>query len=118
VFTDEQFRGSVVLEDGFCCVGATVGETVELQARFEASSPYAEITEMRFQASSSPLSADKLDTLSTWEPYRQTHTFSTNVAVNWVGFYVSVQFRDAAGNLSTVFWDDISIEGNPPSPIP
>lgn len=118
VFTADSFEGSVILEEGICCVGATAGETIEIRARFEAESPYAPVTEMRIQASSSPLTADELAILSAWEPYRNSHTFSTTAAINWVGFYVNAQFRDAAGNSSSVYWDDIAIEGNPPAPTP
>jgi hypothetical protein len=40
------------------------------------------------------------------------------VPINWTGFYVSVQYRDAEGNLSPVVCDDISIEGHSPTPTP
>jgi hypothetical protein len=118
IFPVDQFSGSVIIEDGICCVGATAGETIDIQVYFKASSPHGEIVEMRVYASGGPLSAEELEDLSDWEPYRETRTFSTRAAINWTGFYVNAQFRDAAGNLSPVFWDDISIEGNPPSPTP
>jgi hypothetical protein len=40
------------------------------------------------------------------------------VPVNWTGFYVSVQYRDADGNLSPVYDDDVSVEGQPPTLTP
>ena len=43
---------------------------------------------------------------------------TTTLALNWVGFYQRVQYRDALGNLSSVYCDDISLEGNPPPPTP
>ena len=39
-------------------------------------------------------------------------------AINWVGHYLSVQYRDSLGNLSPVFCDDISVEGMPAPSTP
>ncbi|NTU79246.1 MAG: hypothetical protein HGA45_07555 [Chloroflexales bacterium] len=50
----------------------------------------------------------------TWEPFMPARQYPIQVAINWIGFYVTVQFRDDQGNLSPVFCDDISIEGSPP----
>ncbi|MGE5250418.1 MAG: hypothetical protein ACM3QS_09420 [Bacteroidota bacterium] len=49
-----------------------------------------------------------------WEPFAASKAYSVGVAINWVGFYVSVQFQDERGNLSPVYCDDISVEGMPP----
>ncbi len=107
--------GSVIIEDGRCCAGGTAGETIELTARFEASSPFDEITHMRVHSGSGPQRADQIPGTSAWEPFTESRTFTVEVSLNWVGFFVTAQFRDAAGNLSPVAWDDISIEGMPPS---
>jgi len=40
------------------------------------------------------------------------------VPLNWVGFYVTAQFRDQLHNLSAVVQDDVSVEGMPPMPSP
>ena len=112
---DAALSGSVVLEAGRCCVGAIAGSTVEIHAAFSASSAYAEITEMRVIARGAAARVeDFLDVA--WEPFQTAGTFRTVAAINWVGFYVSVQFRDAQGHASPVFVDDISIEGSPPPP--
>ncbi len=38
---------------------------------------------------------------------------SLEIAIHWVGYYVSVQYMDDNGNLSAVYQDDISVEGHP-----
>jgi hypothetical protein len=53
-----------------------------------------------------------------WEPFETTKTYEVKIFINWVGYYVSVQYRDIEGNLSPVYVDDISVEGHPVSPIP
>jgi hypothetical protein len=37
--------------------------------------------------------------------------YPVELAVNWTRYHASVQYRDAAGNLSPVYYDDISVEG-------
>jgi hypothetical protein len=51
-----------------------------------------------------------------WEPYESRGEYPVLVALNWIGFYVSVQYRDAQGNLSPTYCDDVSVEGHPPPP--
>jgi len=51
-----------------------------------------------------------------WEPFRTESAYPFVVPLNWVGFYVSAQFRDGLGNPSAVVHDDISIEGMPALP--
>lgn len=106
--------GSVVLEDGRCCAGGIAGESIEITARFEASSPFGDVTHMRVHSGSGPQRGDQMPGTSAWEPFTDMRTLRTQVGLNWVGFFVSVQFRDDAGNLSPIVWDDISIEGMPP----
>lgn len=106
--------GSVILEDDRCCAGGVSGETIELSAHFKASSPFGEITLMRVHSGAGPQRVDQLPPSTPWEPYLEYRTFTTEVALNWVGFFVAAQFRDAAGNLSPVVWDEIAIEGMPP----
>ena len=107
--------GMVDIESGSCCVGGTVGETIQVNVAFDASSPYAEVTEMRTRTSGLRLSENEMADAE-WEPFSHSKTFSVHVFINWVGFYVNVQFRDAQGNLSAVHFDDISVEGHPPTP--
>lgn len=105
--------GTVIIEDDRCCAGGIAGETIELSVRFDASSPFGEVTHMRVHFGSRPQGVNEI-TETAWEPFEETLTFSTRVALNWVGLFISVQYRDSAGNLSPVVWDDISIEGMPP----
>jgi PKD repeat protein len=52
--------------------------------------------------------------LVAWEPYATSKIVAYKIiAINWVGFYTSVQYRDVAGNISPTYCDDISIEGSP-----
>lgn len=83
-----------------------------LRVVFEAESRAGKVTEMRVSTTSGcRRDAPSLD--APWEPYEKTRTYTTTLALNWVGFYVNVQYRDEQGNLSPVFCDDISLEGSP-----
>jgi hypothetical protein len=109
--------GYVDIEDGRCCVGGTAGSTVDVRVAFGAESPFAEVTEMRARAGARPFDEFELAE-APWEPFVAARIFPVPVPINWSGFYVSVQYRDARGNLSPVFSDDISVEGMPVSPTP
>jgi hypothetical protein len=109
--------GSVEIEEGRCCVGGIAGETIQVDVAFEATSPRAEVTEMRTRAGGIHFTESEMAEAE-WEPFVPLKTFPVYVAINWIGFYVSVQYRDAQGNLSPVYYDDISVEGHPPSPTP
>ncbi len=104
--------GSVEIEDGRCCVQGVAGETVEFSARMEAINtiPDIPIAEMRIRLGNQPVSEDVFMD-SEWEPFAETKNFKVDVGLNWVGYTVSVQFRDAQGNLSEVTYDEISVEG-------
>jgi hypothetical protein len=104
--------GSVVLEGGRCCAGGVAGEVIEVAAEFQAASQVAEVTEMRVRPGSQFYDEQEMQA-APWEPFMKQKTFSVPVVINWVGFYVSVQYRDAQGNISPVYYDDISIEGSP-----
>lgn len=109
-----QVTGSVLLADGRCCAGGKAGETVNVKVQYSASSPAGEVTEMRVVSGTGTgclLDAATLD--APWEPFTPEQTLSARLSLNWVGFYVNVQYRDAAGNLSPVYCDDISLEGSP-----
>lgn len=110
-------HGSVAIEDGRCCVGGTEGETIQIEVAFEAASPWAEITEMRTRSAGRCFSEDELADAQ-WEPFTSSKTYPVYVTINWVGFYVSVQYRDAQGNVSPAFCDDIAVEGHPAPPSP
>ena len=110
-------QGSVLLEEGSCCVGATSGQTVLIQAVFEAGSSAADVAEMRVRAGNGPFNEAEMAEAD-WQPFATEQTFEYTVPVNWTGFYISVQYRDAEGNLSPVYADDVSVEGQPPTLTP
>lgn len=109
--------GSVVIEGGQCCIGGLAGETIEVGVAFEATSPLAEVTEMRVRSGGLHFTEDEM-AYADWEEFVPYKTFSVHVAINWIGFYVTVQYRDELGNLSLVYYDDISVEGHPATPTP
>lgn len=104
--------GSVLIHSGGCCMGGPVGTTINIDTAFSASSTGGAVTEMRIghlACSSSP----DLSSVA-WEPYTTSKVFPhTIIAINWTSYYVDVQYRDAAGNVSPVYCDDIAIEGMP-----
>lgn len=105
-------RGEVILEEGRCCAGGKAGEVIEITARFSAESPLAEVDKMRYRLGQNSADLDDLAQTS-WEPFRESMTFSIQVTLNWVGYTLSVQYMDAVGNLSPVYSDEISVEGSP-----
>lgn len=109
--------GTIEIEGGRCCAGGIAGETIPVEVSFSASSAAAEVTEMRVRAGGIAFDEGAM-ALAEWEPYVETKTYSVTVALNWVGWYVSAQYRDAAGNVSPVVHDDISMEGAPKPPTP
>jgi hypothetical protein len=108
--------GSVVIEEGKCCVGAITGEQIEIQARFTAVGLEAPILLMRTASGGYSGSAEALEDAA-WEPFHELKSFTYRVPINWTGFYVQVQFQDTLGNVSAVYTDDISVEGMP-APTP
>ncbi len=110
--------GSVSLEGGSCCAGATAGQTITLHADLAARSESSRVQEMRvWQTPGCQALPDKELEKVKWEPFAESKAFPFKVPINWVGFYVSAQFRDEHGNFSPVYCDDISVEGMPPVPM-
>jgi hypothetical protein len=109
-------NGSVAWEGGRCCAGGVAGETIHLQAEFTAESPFGEIIEMRAATGGACFDEQKLASVD-WEPFAPDRSYPVQVALNWVGHYISVQYRDERGNLSPVYCDDISVEGSPSPPV-
>ena len=106
--------GSVQLGGGGCCIGGTEGDTIEVQVSFSATSPFGEVKEMRVRTGGICFSESEMSGTN-WEPFVSSKTYPVYVALNWIGFYVSAQYRDNHGNLSPVYCDDISVEGFPSS---
>jgi len=113
-------QGMVIFEGGVCCKMAIAGEKVELRVDFHSSSPFANISDMRLRSGNRSFSEAELSE-EPWMAFELSKTFSGEFPVNWSGFFITVQYRDAQGNLSPVYYDDISIEGfpgPPPKPTP
>jgi PKD repeat protein len=105
--------GSVLIHGGACCMGGPVGTTINIDIAFSATSTAGAVTDMRVGYQGSCTINQDLS-LVAWEPYATSKIIAYKIiAINWVGFYTSVQYRDAAGNISPTYCDDISIEGSP-----
>ncbi len=102
--------GSVLIEGGRSAAGGTAGSQISLKVQLAASSPAGKVTEMRVQTTGG---CNQPTLTAAWEPFTPEKTFTTTLALNWVGFYVAAQFRDDNSHLSPVYCDDISLEGMP-----
>jgi hypothetical protein len=105
--------GGVEFEEGICCVGGIAGEIIEIEAAFWTENPHGEVTEMRISREPWACHIERSLEVAAWEPYTPRKALLTLVAINWQGSYLRVQYRDAMGNLSPIYCDDISIEGMP-----
>jgi len=112
---DQSVQGSLMIEGGRCCVGGIAGQPVRIQVALQAISSAAEIAEMRLRPGLIPLNEVDLSNTE-WEPYALFREFEYVPPLNWSGFYIAVQFRDALGNLSPVYSDGVSVEGMHPPP--
>ena len=112
-----QIYGSVIIEEGREAMGGVVGDIIQVGVTFRASSYDSPVREMRVRVGGMPFNEREMAEAA-WEPFVGYRQFPFEVALNWVGFYVSVQYRDVRGNVSPVYFDDISIEGMPPTPTP
>lgn len=108
----EAIVGSVEIENGACCVGGIAGEEIEIMVQFSAIGLEAPVTEMRYAIGGFADIEDGFE-VSTWEPFTEEITVNHQVFINWVGFYIRVQYKDTLGNLSQIYTDDISVEGMP-----
>jgi hypothetical protein len=113
-----QLTGSILLNQGICCAGGQTGETITLAAALTATSPITGITQMRLASRLAGGCYNELELANQpWIPYSTPLLIPLQINhVNWIGFYASVQFRDAAGYLSYPVCGEISIEGMPPTP--
>ena len=111
-------QGSVVLQGGICCVGGVVGTNVNLRKDFFAPSSFGPVIEMHRKEGMQCFSEVEMAN-APWEPYTPSVTELYMITtINWVGHFISVQYRDNLGNLSPVVCDDISVEGMPALPTP
>jgi hypothetical protein len=104
--------GSVGIAGGTCCLSAIAGQSVRIPVAFQASSPAAPISDFRVRAGLSPFDESDLSATE-WQPFTAGRDFEYIPPLNWSAFYVTVQFRDALGNLSPVYSTHLSVEGRP-----
>jgi hypothetical protein len=110
-------RGAVVIEEGRCCVGGIAGQPLQIRVAFQAFSPLAPVTEMRVRVGGRWFGEEEF--LETdWVPFEAAKTYDFTPPINWAGFYVSAQYRDASGWVSPIYQDDVSVEGMPAPPTP
>lgn len=108
--------GSVLLAGGASATGGVAGDTIQIQAAFTGTSPYGAVTQMRVKPAGTCLTEQIQMGDAKWEPFTPAKTFPVLVAINWIGFYIAIQYQDEKGNLSPVYCDDISVEGMPSPP--
>ena len=113
-----EWTGSVVLNNGSCCIGGTAGVPLGIPATFSAISSFSSATQMRTRLGGECRFAS-IDG-SAWEPFSTQKTFTFTPPINWVTIGVAAQFRDSIGTESPLYCDDIDVEGMPwpitPSP--
>jgi hypothetical protein len=108
-----QVTGSLTIEEGRCCAGGVAGEPLAIDVAFSASSSAGEVTEMRTHTANSGCADATQMEGESWQPFAPTATFSFTPPINWVTFYVTVEFRDGAGNLSPAYCGSVAVEGEP-----
>jgi hypothetical protein len=104
-------------------IGATEGTVLDIQVEFQATSPFAEITEMRIldgggsyvggnvnENGITCATEDQMDQ-SQWEPFAAAKLYKHQVHINWGAFSIAVQYKDKLGNTSPVYCDILAIEG-------
>jgi hypothetical protein len=107
--------GALSIESGRCCVGGVAGQPLQIRVEFQAHSPLAEIADMRVRSGGRAFTEQEIAE-SEWQAFASIAEYTIVPPINWTGYYVSVQYRDALGNLSPVYSDDISVEGEPAPP--
>lgn len=105
--------GSLKVGEG-SITGGKAGSTINIRVQFQASSRAAPVAEMRIKrdAIGRCLSPDEMADAA-WEPFAADKFYPYVVALNFTTFKLHVQYRDARGNLSTVYCGDIAVEGSP-----
>jgi hypothetical protein len=107
--------GGIVLQNGGCCIGGIVNSTSNLRIDLPAASTGGTVMEMRLRLGGGGCAGEAEMEARPWQPYQPSLNHSLRIeAINWVGWYASVQYRDDQGRLSPVYCDDISVEGKPP----
>lgn len=106
--------GEVLVEDGRGAMGGIPGNTIDAEVTFTANSTAAPVTEMRVKIGCYEEALDD----AAWEPFVSQKSYPVYVILNWTGWGISVQYRDANGNVSPTYCDDINVEGMEAQPTP
>jgi len=95
-------------------IGGKAGSALDIKVKFEASSPRAEIKEMRVKISplGRCLTSEEMND-APWENFLAEKIYPVRVAINWQTFKAHAQYRDTQGNLSPVYCGEVVIEGMP-----
>lgn len=101
--------GFVLIQGGSCCIGGCVGQTVQIHVEFSASSPFGNVTGMR--VGPGYCRTDQCMEAVPWEPLVPLKIYPFTLPPNWVTWSLTVQYRDARGNLSPVYYEEIDTEG-------
>lgn len=110
--------GTVRIADGRQIIGATAGSTVRVRVEFTATSPLGPIREMRVATYGARKCSSEQELASLpWEAFAGEKFYTLTIPINFSSFDVSVQYRDAQGNLSRIVCGDLVIEGMPPLTI-
>ena len=109
---DSVVSGNILIEDGRGAMGGYEGDTIQASVTYTATSRVASVAEMRTVRGCWESTLQD----AAWEPFVRQKTFPVRVILNWSGFSVSVQYRDAQGNLSPAYCADINVEGMPRPP--
>ena len=117
VFSNSVVNGGIEIEDGVNSIGGWgfwVGEPLDLDVEFWASSQDSKVTYMRacIWYYGNGCSIDDVYQLP-WEPFVSHKTYTISIINDSHPLYVHVQYRDDHGNVSRVYTDDIRIVGWP-----
>ena len=105
--------GTVIIEGGVCCIAAIAGSTLTVTSDLTATTDYGQVVEMRIKSNyAGCATASQMEQLP-WQPFALEHTDEIIVPINWLGFYVTVQFKNNHGGVSSPVCDTIAIEGMP-----
>ncbi len=110
--------GSVLIEGGRGATGGIAGNQINIHVDFSATSPFGKVTEMRILPYMACGSGQVESFDAPWEPYTPSRDYPYVPPINWIGWYIAVQYRDELGNLSLIYCADISVEGMPPTSSP
>jgi hypothetical protein len=92
--------------------GGTEGTVGTILATFAATSTQGTIVEMRTGVSNECLIEATIPTMA-WEPFTPTKELAIPIHINFIVWHVSAQYRDTLGNVSSVYCDEIVMEGMP-----